>query len=102
MKPACLFLLCWMSAIVSACATASAEDAARPLVLEKSGRERPLPQRLLGASAEAEIEHLVDDPRKVTALKELDLAFVRFPGGSQSNFYDWRTGLLEFPPMRAT
>src|SRR5208282_5361838 len=28
-------------------------------------------------------------------LKDLDLAFVRFPGGSQANYYNWRTGLLD-------
>ena len=77
--------------------TASADDAAKPLVLEKSGPERQLPERLLGASVESLIEHLIDDPRKVAALKDMDLAFVRFPGGSQSNYYDWRTGLLDIP-----
>jgi len=49
----------------------------------------------LGGSAESLIEHLIDDPHKVASLKDLDLAFVRFPGGSQSNFYNWRTGLLD-------
>lgn len=33
-----------------------ANEAAKPLVLEKSGAERQLPERLLGASAEALIE----------------------------------------------
>jgi hypothetical protein len=32
----------------------------KPLVLEKSGPERQLPERLPGASAEALIEHLID------------------------------------------
>ncbi len=65
--------------------TALADDAAKPLILEKSGPVRKLPERLLGGSAESLIEHLIDDPRKVAALKDLDLAFVRFPGGSQAN-----------------
>jgi len=73
----------------------AAGAAERPLVLEKSGAERKLPERILGASAEPLIEYLINDTRKVAALKEMDLAFVRFPGGSQSNYYNWRTGLLE-------
>ncbi len=97
MKRACLFFT-WMSVIYfTYCGTASADEALKPFVLEKSGPERRLPERLLGASAEALIEHLIDDPHKVAALEEMDLAFVRFPGGSQANYYDWRTGLLDMP-----
>ena len=92
----CLFCVCILVAF-GACCTASADDAAKPLILEKSGPERKLPERLLGGSAESLIEHLIDDPRKVAALKDLDLAFVRFPGGSQANYYNWRTGLLDMP-----
>ena len=73
---------------------ALADDAAKSLVLEASGPERQLPERLLGASAEALVEHLIDDPHKVAALKEMNLAFVRFPGGSQANYYNWRRDSL--------
>ncbi len=97
MKRACLFFT-WMSFIsFTYCGAAPADEAMKPLVLEKSGPERQLPERLLGASAEALIEHLIDDPHKVAALEEMGLAFVRFPGGSQANYYDWRTGLLDMP-----
>lgn len=64
-----------------------------PLVLAPSGAARTLPERLLGASAEAFFEHLIDDPAKVEIAREMGLAFVRFPGGTESNYYDWRTGL---------
>ena len=97
MKQPCLRLIWILTTSFAFCAPASGDDAAKPLALEKSGEERQLPERLLGASAEALIEHLIDDPRKVAALKAMDLAFVRFPGGSQSNFYNWRTGLLDMP-----
>ena len=70
-------------------------DGPRALVLEKMGAERKLPEKMLGASAEAMIEHLIDDPAKVAALKEMKLGVVRFPGGSQSNYYDWRKGQLD-------
>jgi len=66
------------------------------LVLTPLGDSISLPKRILGMSAEPLIEHLIDDPRKVNLAREMDLAYVRFPGGSQSNFYNWRTGLLDF------
>jgi hypothetical protein len=65
-----------------------------PLVLEPSGAPRRLPERIFSASLEALIEHLIDDPLKLEALKPMKLAFGRFPGGSQSDFYDWRKGQL--------
>jgi hypothetical protein len=93
-------LLAWVTSCAIACLGAvagpAAGDSDKPLVLEKSGAQRRLPGRMLGGSAEALIEHLLDNPRKVAALKEMSPAFVRFPGGSQSNYYNWRTGLLEF------
>ena len=97
MKRVCLLLICMSSIFFAPWQAASAADAAKPLVLEKAGPERRLPERLLGASAEPLIEHLIDNPRKVAALAEMDLAFVRFPGGSQANYYNWRTGLLDMP-----
>ncbi len=71
-------------------------EAPRPLVLGFVGETRQLPDRILGASVEALIEHILDDPVKVAALAKTAPADVRFPGGSQSNYYDWRTGLLNF------
>jgi hypothetical protein len=70
-------------------------EAVRPLLLEKAGEERMLPERILGASAEATTEHLMSDPAKVAAIKSVAPALVRFPGGSQSNFYNWRIGQIE-------
>lgn len=66
------------------------------LVLDPLGDAIPLPNRILGISADPLIEHLIDDPRKVAIARDMNLAFVRFPGGSEGNFYDWRTGLLDF------
>lgn len=75
--------------------TGAAVPEAKKLVLEKAGAERTLPERMLGASAEALIEHLLDDPQKVAALKDMHLALVRFPGGTYSNYYNWRSGVLD-------
>lgn len=70
----------------------------RPLNLVPAGEARALPERILGASADPFWEHLLDDPAKLPALKSLHLAYTRFPGGSQSNFYAWKTGKFVVPP----
>jgi hypothetical protein len=74
-------------------------DNARPLRLRAEGPMRVLPPKLLGASAESLIEHLIDTPAKVQAIQATAPGVIRFPGGSQANYYDWRTGLLEFHPQ---
>jgi hypothetical protein len=70
--------------------------APRPLALGFEGDARRLPDHILGGSLEALIEHVLDDPAKVAALVKTAPATVRFPGGSQSNYYNWRTGFLSF------
>lgn len=67
---------------------------AREVRFEPVGEARQLPARLLGASVAPFYENLLDDPKKVELVKELHLAFVRFPGGSDANYYDWRRGLF--------
>lgn len=64
--------------------------------LEPAGPARQLPQGLCGASSEPLIERLVGNQAKAAALKEIAPALLRFPGGSQANFYDWKNGLLDF------
>lgn len=78
--------------------TSIASDA-QQLTLTTIGDARSLPPKILGASAEPLIEHLLDDPRKIAAIKETAPAIIRFPGGSQSNYYNWRDGLLHFDPQ---
>jgi len=67
---------------------------ARPLVLAPTGPPRPLPSHLMGASVSPFFEHLLDDPQKIALTKQMHLGFVRFPGGSDANYYQWRTGLF--------
>lgn len=71
---------------------------AAPAVLKLTmlGPARELGGNILGASSEPMIEHLIGNPTKLQALREVAPAVLRFPGGSQANFYDWRTGLLDF------
>ena len=69
----------------------------RPLDLVPAGEPRTLPERILGASAEPFWDDFIRDPAKVEAIKSLHLAYVRFPGGSQSNYYDWKRGLFFVP-----
>jgi len=71
---------------------------ARALTLTPMGNARQLPPKILGASVESLIENVLGDSRKVAAIKATAPAVIRFPGGSQSNYYDWRDGLLHFDP----
>lgn len=79
-------------------ATASTADpaAGRVIRLEPAGVTRQLPPGIAGASSEPMIERLIGNPAKAALLKEIAPAMLRFPGGSQANFYDWQTGLLDF------
>jgi hypothetical protein len=82
--------------IPSAAPTTPADGSA--LVLAPLGDPRPLPNKVLGASSEPMMEHLLDDPHKAEAVKGTAPAILRFPGGSQANYYNWRTGLPAFDP----
>jgi hypothetical protein len=82
-----VFLLAMLSSFVRAA------DAGRPLILKSIGAPRPLPPRIFGASAIPFYERLMDDPRKVQFARDMKLGYVRFPGGTLANYYDWRKGL---------
>jgi hypothetical protein len=74
---------------------AEVEDSApQPLVLVGVGQPRALPQRLLGRSAEPFFEHLIGNAAKQSILASMHLAYLRFPGGTQSNYYDWQRGQI--------
>ena len=74
---------------------AAASLAGSAIRLEAAGPSRVLPPRIAGASSEPLIERLIGDPAKTAALKAIAPAILRFPGGSQANFYDWKSGLLD-------
>ena len=66
----------------------------RPLYLSPESKPRQLPEHLVGVSVEPSFNHVLDDPRQIAAAKNLHPEFVRFPGGTQSNYYQWRRGLF--------
>jgi len=73
-----------------------AAAALEALTLRPAESPRPLPERLLGIQGvSAFYEDLLGDPRKVALTKELAPAWLRFPGGTVGNYYQWRTGRLE-------
>ncbi len=67
---------------------------ARPLLLSPTGPPRPLPTHLSGASVAPFYEPLLNNPEKIALTRQMHLAWVRFPGGSDANYYHWRTGLF--------
>ena len=74
--------------------TSRAVAQGRPLVLISAGEPGILPERILGLSAEPFWDNFIKDPAKVAAIRSLHPAYTRFPGGSQSNYYDWKRGLF--------
>ena len=59
------------------------------------GAERALPDRLLGFNTPANNLIPFEDPAFAPAVKALGPALMRFPGGTVSNYYNWRTGQLD-------
>jgi hypothetical protein len=76
---------------------AGACGAAVATVMTLSPAEQPRLLRgpILGGSTSAFFEHLLDNPAKIAALGKMAIGLDRFPGGSDANFYNWRTGLIE-------
>ena len=72
------------------------ESVASTINLVSTGESRDLPERLLGLQAVPLYERLVGNPAKVSIAREMAPAYVRFPGGMVGNYYNWRTGQLEF------
>lgn len=84
------FAVCALCAVPVIALSAESE-----IRLEAAGPARELPPRIAGASSEPMIEHLIGNPGKTAALQAIAPAILRFPGGSQANFYDWKSGLLD-------
>jgi hypothetical protein len=75
--------------------TAGFSASAEPRTLQPGGTPRQLHTPIFGASTTVFYEHLLDNPAKIAALKTMSIGLDRFPGGSDANFYNWRTGLIE-------
>ena len=73
----------------------NAATGARVLTLKPIGQPRLLQGPILGGSTSAFFERLLENPTKIAVLKQMALGLDRFPGGSDANFYNWRTGLIE-------
>ncbi|HXX82055.1 MAG TPA: hypothetical protein VEI46_10935 [Thermodesulfovibrionales bacterium] len=65
------------------------------LSLKPMGEPRSLQGPILGASTTAFYERLLEDPIKIAVLKKMSIGLDRFPGGSDANFYNWHSGLIE-------
>ncbi len=68
---------------------------AATLSLMPMGEPRSLQGPIFGASTTTFYEHLLDDPVKIAVLQNMSIRLDRFPGGSDANFYNWHSGLIE-------
>jgi hypothetical protein len=62
-----------------------------------AGPARPLPQRVLGLNSPVTYRLPYEDPAMIEPTKALAPAWLRFPGGTVANYFDWRTGWLRVP-----
>jgi hypothetical protein len=79
-------------------ATGPAAAAPSPVRLRADGGERQLPSRLLGFNTPANNVIPFEDPAFAAPVKALGPHYLRFPGGTVANYYDWRTGQLNIQP----
>ena len=88
-----LFIL-QLAAVCSVLPTAGIPARPDALTLRPEGTPRQLQAPVFGVST-GEYDRRLIDPAELSLLKTMAIGLVRFPGGSESNFYDWRTGLIE-------
>ena len=89
----CALILSFL--ISPAHAETSSAAIAQTLMLKKVGPPRVLQGPVFGASTTAFYEHLLNNPAKINTLGSMAIGLDRFPGGSDANFYNWRTGLFD-------
>ncbi len=88
----CAFRLAVVFSLLTAAVSPVDADTLR---LRRVGPPRPLQGPIFGASTTHFKEHLLGDPAKIAVLKTMAIGLDRFPGGSDANFYNWRTGMIE-------
>ncbi len=74
-------------------APAFAQGAA--LRIRPEGAERQLPSRMHGFNSPANYAIPVEDPDLIPAVRDIAPHYLRFPGGTVANYYNWRTGQLD-------
>ena len=89
-----LAVLLWLITSIFLVGANAATDA-KILRLKPLGQRRLLQGPILGGSTTAFFEHLLDNQGKIAVLSQMNIGLDRFPGGSDANFYNWRTGLIE-------
>ncbi len=65
-----------------------------PFRIRAEGAERALPDKMLGFNTPANYAIPWEQPAFAEAVKRLAPHYLRFPGGTVANYYDWRTGQL--------
>jgi hypothetical protein len=74
---------------------APAGEGPTDLQLRPDGAERQLPTHTHGFNSPANYAVPLEDPDFIPALRRLAPHYLRFPGGTVANYYNWRTGQLD-------
>ncbi|MCP5433169.1 MAG: hypothetical protein H6923_07855 [Alphaproteobacteria bacterium] len=73
---------------------------AAPLRLRAEGPDRLLPERLFGFNMVVPYDIPHEDPAMVPAVASLKPHYLRVPGGTVANYFNWRSGALEVPDVK--
>ncbi|MCP5433170.1 MAG: hypothetical protein H6923_07860 [Alphaproteobacteria bacterium] len=84
---------------VSAAGLGGASAASPALVASAKGGSRALPERLFGVNSVVCYDVPFEDPAMVPAVEKLAPHYLRFPGGTVANYFNWRTGKLDVKPI---
>lgn len=76
---------------------AAAAPSADALTLHALADARPLPERMFGFNAPVPYDIPHEDPLFAPAVARLEPHYLRFPGGTVANYFDWRSGQLSVP-----
>ncbi|MCP5433168.1 MAG: hypothetical protein H6923_07850 [Alphaproteobacteria bacterium] len=71
------------------------------LKAKAEGEGRVLPDRLFGFNSVVAYDVPHEDPAFIEAVKYLDPHWLRFPGGTVANYFNWRSGQLDVADIGA-
>ena len=71
----------------------------RTVTLRADTAARRLPDRLFGMNSEVAYVIPHEDPAMIPPARELAPGYLRFPSGTVSNYWEWRSGQLIVPPI---
>jgi hypothetical protein len=67
------------------------------LTLRLTGDTHQVPRNFFGLNTSVNFDVPWEDPKFAAAVKDMAPGHLRFPGGQNGNYFDWRSGLMKVP-----